>query len=144
MAKEEQTYRKRRHAEHSSEHDDFELHLQELIASKRRSGALAVSATCSFDGGPTKTGVVSADGCNIAMDLPWNKFCGPMTGLWNGPVSAMDYYVLGHNKSSNELTVWWYDALVFAFITLCSGTPRRPQLEDGNSVLAASQNPPEM
>lgn len=29
----------------------------------------------------------------------------------------MDYYVLGHNKSSNELTVWWYDAPVFAFIT---------------------------
>eukprot|EP00051_Salpingoeca_urceolata_P030171 m.8335 g.8335 ORF g.8335 m.8335 type:complete len:1021 (+) comp3196_c0_seq1:59-3121(+) len=87
------------------------------VTAKHRSGGEAtqyvadsVTATCSFYTGGQETGQLSGpvvkDGCGIDMKLPWNKFCGPMSGLWHGPAEG-DIYVLGHNETTGNITVWW-------------------------------------
>jgi hypothetical protein len=77
-------YRHRRHSGSAPDADDYDYHADEIIA------------TCSFysDGAQTstKTGLLSQDGCSIAMDLPWNRFCGPLSGLWQGTLSCRVYY----------------------------------------------------
>ena len=44
----------------------------------------------------------------INIDLPWNHFVGPLTGLWHGPsTNNNDYYVMTHDLVSNQITAWW-------------------------------------
>ena len=60
------------------------------------------------------SGPVSADGNNIAMHLPWNRYAGELSGLWKGPTGD-DYYVVTHEADQQggvqgNLTVWWDSA----------------------------------
>jgi len=88
---------------------------QSIAAGLRASKDINVVATCTFyddDDQPvgSKSGNVSPAGDRIDMDLPWNKFTGNLTGLWYGPPggdSDNDYYILSHNATTGELTVWW-------------------------------------
>ena len=69
------------------------------------------TATVSFftGDGPAslKKGAVDALGASIAMDLPWNRFDGNLSGLWASPKPGPDYYVMAHDATSGTMTVWW-------------------------------------
>ena len=56
----------------------------------------------------SKTGSLTAN-TTINMDVPWNHFMGPLSGLWRSAPStnSNDYYVLTHDSASNQLTAWW-------------------------------------
>jgi hypothetical protein len=109
--------RSRRHAGTALQHAlaHFEAHheaLQDIATNLRLAGNIAVTATCTFyddTGNPTgeKSGPVSPAGDVIGMDLPWNRFTGPMTGLWQGPdAGANDFYIMSHNVTTGALAVW--------------------------------------
>lgn len=119
--------RQRRHADGSIDDDDDDAAahghdhglahynaMQSAARDLRATGALTVTATCTFyDANDTpigsKSGAVSPAGDRIDMDLPWNRFTGNLTGLWYGPPGGPDdedIYVMSHNATTGELTVW--------------------------------------
>eukprot|EP00041_Stephanoeca_diplocostata_P006264 m.79354 g.79354 ORF g.79354 m.79354 type:complete len:876 (+) comp16268_c0_seq5:68-2695(+) len=98
-------------------------------------------ATCAFDNGATLPGAVSADGCSINMSAPWTKFCGELSGLWSGPKENSDYYVLTHDKATNDVTVWWDTAITASLWTWGNGT-FDPKSKNISFVLANYQDNP--
>ena len=53
----------------------------------------------------TVSGAVDESGNSIEMPLPWTRFSGKLSGLWRGPGSAEDYYVVAHDELTGEVRI---------------------------------------
>lgn len=107
---------------------------------------------CELDNGETMAGAVSPGVDSIAYHggAAWRKFTGNLSGLWygdkrvvDGPSDPQDYYVIGHNATDGNVSVWWDTAITTPSATWThstAGALRGMQIElqlDGHSYASS-------